>query len=129
MDINQTSTDVVAAAIATHGRPTWIAHVPERIRAEVPKDIIAGLLAGVPLDLPLERRVARVVAWCSDHLFEEVTPAIIAEIGDIAPDTARRFMVDHPDRFRRMSRTTFEIRDPETDRANGKRKLAPQTIR
>lgn len=73
-----------------------------------------------PIEAP--RRVKRVdyrraiERWCGDRVFEEVTVAQVAEAGCVSGATARKFIEDRADLFRRTGRSTWEVRDPQSDR-------------
>lgn len=54
--------------------------------------------------------------WCAERLFEEVTVGQVAEAGCVSPATARKFIEDRADLFRRLGRSTWEVRDPQADR-------------
>lgn len=54
--------------------------------------------------------------WCRDRLFEEVSVGQVAEVGCVSPSTARKFIEDRPDLFKRLGRSTWEVRDPRADR-------------
>jgi len=54
--------------------------------------------------------------WCGDRVFEEVTVAQVAEAGCVSAATARKFIEGRADLFRRIGRSTWEVRDPQSDR-------------
>ena len=57
-----------------------------------------------------------IMDWTKEHLFEEVTPQTIMEIGEISYPTALKFITERPDIFRKVKRGTYEVRDPKADR-------------
>lgn len=86
----------------------------------VPATIIESL-TGNPV-APVERRkritdkYRDIERWCADHTLEQVTPDIIAEIGDISVGTATTFIKERVHLFRKVKRGLYEIRDPKADR-------------
>lgn len=74
--------------------------------------------------IEVERTVKRVdkyraiVAWCNDHVYEQVTPNQLAEVGGVSYPTALKFINDRVDLFRRVKRGVYEVRDVQAERAN-----------
>jgi hypothetical protein len=58
-----------------------------------------------------------IVDWTKEHLFEQITPNSIMEVGEISYPTALKFINDRPDLFRKIKRGVYEVRDPQADRA------------
>lgn len=58
-----------------------------------------------------------IIDWTKEHLFEQITPNSIMEIGEISYPTALKFINDRPDLFRKIKRGLYEVRDPQADRA------------
>lgn len=71
----------------------------------------------------VERTVKRVdkyraiTDWCNAHVYEQVTPVQVAEIGGVSYPTALKFINDRVDLFRRVKRGVYEIRDVRAERA------------
>ena len=105
----------VAEAIATHGRPVWIAHVPISIRRQVPYEDILRLLDGASLANRTVKEQA-IRTYIAEHTYEEITTAQIAEIMQVSNSTARKYTEDHPDSFRPLRRGVWEIRNAKEDR-------------
>lgn len=58
-----------------------------------------------------------IIDWTKEHLFEQITPNSIMEVGEISYPTALKFIGDRPDLFRKIKRGLYEVRDPQADRA------------
>jgi len=112
-------------AMIEHGTPNWIAYVPTSVRKQVPSDRL------IELRQQYAQRSANVAnksatkhdlidEWCANNIFAEVTIAELAEIGGCSRGFARKKTIDRPDVFRRISHTTYEIRDPQEDRIREK---------
>ena len=114
------ATTIVAEAIEEYGRPFWVAHVPSRIRKMVPYSVIEQMLAGAEKKVPRGEKYQNIVDWTQEHLYEEVTPQTIMDVGGISYPTALKFIADHPDIFRKIKRGIYELRDPVADRESGK---------
>lgn len=57
-----------------------------------------------------------IIDWTQEHLFEQVTPNTVMEVGGISYPTALKFIGDRPDIFRKIKRGVYELRDPIADR-------------
>ena len=57
-----------------------------------------------------------IIDWTQEHLFEQITPETVMEIGEISYPTALKFINDRPDIFRKVKRGLYELRDPIADR-------------
>lgn len=57
-----------------------------------------------------------IIDWTKEHLFEQITPEIIMEVGDISYPTALKLINDRVDIFRKIKRGLYELRDPIADR-------------
>lgn len=62
-----------------------------------------------------------IIEWTEEHLFEQITPQTIMEVGEISYPTAIKFINDRPDIFRKVKRGLYEVRDPKADRKAEKR--------
>ena len=112
---------VVIDAMIEHGTPNWIAYVPKSIRSEVGVERIAELRSEYAhtssnVANRSETKHDLIDEWCANNVFAEVTLAQLAEIGNCSRGFARKKTIDRPDVFRRISHTTYEIRDPQEDR-------------
>lgn len=109
---------IIADAIAMYGRPNWVAAVPSRIRKLVPYPVILEMMEDAGRT-PVKRveKYQSIIDWTQEHLYEQVTPQDIMDIGDISYPTALKFIGDRPDIFRKIKRGLYELRDPQADRA------------
>lgn len=86
----------------------------------IDKDVAAEVFGPIETEAPRRhRRVDHrrmIERWCADRVFEEVTVAQVAEAGCVSPATARKFIEDRADLFKRLGRSTWEVRDPQADR-------------
>lgn len=89
----------------------------------VAASIITELTNG---DIDSERRTRRadkykaMLEWCKANVDVQVTPDQMAEIGDVSRATALKFIQDRVDLFRKIKRGLYEVRDPDTERAEEK---------
>lgn len=112
-------------AMIEHGTPNWIAYVPTSIRKQVGAQRIAELRtehASTSANVASKSATKHdlIDEWCANNVFAEVTIAELAEIGNCSRGFARKKTIDRPDVFRRISHTTYEIRDPQEDRIREK---------
>ena len=117
--------EMVAEAIETHGSPTWVAYVPMRIRKMVPAEIKTDLIKGAKASEGWGRqRDGRdtIIAWAKNNVFAEVTIKELAEIGEVSEATVRNLVKERMDIFRKIEGRKFEIRDPQEDRENDRRR-------
>lgn len=108
---------IIQEAINEYGRPYWIAHVPRSVRKMVPYPVIEEMLNSVGKTVvKRSEKYQSIVDWTQEHLYEEVTPQTIMEVGNISYPTALKFIGDRPDIFRKIKRGVYELRDPKADR-------------
>lgn len=109
----------VAEAIARHGRPNWVAHVPQPIRQQVSLDDLTVLLASARWStesLTKSNQYERMTEWCSDNVFAEVTINDLVEMSGLSSVSCRNFISDRPHLFRKLRRGVWEVRDPNADK-------------
>jgi hypothetical protein len=110
--------EIIADAINKHGRPHWIAVVPNRIRKLVPYPTLLEMMNNAGrVSVKRVEKYQSIIDWTQEHLFEQVTPQQIMDVGEISYPTALKFIGDRPDIFRKLKRGLYELRDPKTDRA------------
>lgn len=117
------ATDMVAEAIERYGAPAWVAKVPIRIRKLVPADIKAQMIANAKVSEGWATKQDgrnRIIAWCKNNIFAEVTVKELAAIGECSEATVRTLINDRRDIFRKSDGRKYEVRDPQTDRQNQK---------
>lgn len=109
--------EIISNAIEEHGRPMWIAVVPTRIRKLVPYPTLLEMMENAGrVSVKRTEKYQSIIDWAKDHLFEQVTPQQVMEVGDISYPTALKFIGDRPDIFRKIKRGLYELRDPQADR-------------
>lgn len=111
--------EIVKAAMAEHGSPTWVAFVPSRIRRMVPGALICQMIEATKNGAVPEKRADKyeaIYAWAAERIFEQVSPKQIMEIGNISYPTALKLIENRPDIFRKIKNGVYEIRDPQADR-------------
>lgn len=109
--------EIISNAIEEHGRPMWIAVVPTRIRKLVPYPTLLEMMENAGrVSVKRTEKYQSIIDWAKAHLFEQVTPQQVMEIGDISYPTALKFIGDRPDIFRKIKRGLYELRDPQADR-------------
>jgi hypothetical protein len=111
--------DQVAEAIATYGRPLWVAHIPKPIRDAVPVETLRELVRNAKWST--ESAAKRegwgdLMTYCRDNVYESVTATDLTDACGLSIPTIRKFITDRPDIFRKIQRGLWEIRDPESDR-------------
>jgi hypothetical protein len=114
----------VREAIATYGRPTWIAYTSKADREAIPPAELIELLSEAkrdPATIKQVDKIATIIQYAQDNLFAEVTPKSLAGIGEVSASTARKVMEDRPDLFKPLRRGVWEVRDAEFDRATDRR--------
>lgn len=119
------ATEMVVEAIDKYGSPCWVAYVPTRIRRMVPATIKAELIKGAKASEGWGRqRDGRdtIIAWAKNNVYAEVTVKELAEIGEVSEATVRTLVKERMDIFRKIEGRKYEIRDPEEDRANDRRR-------
>ena len=111
--------EIVGDAIATHGRPRWVAHVPISIRKQVDSQWLAQQLATAhrsPDSITREDQYKDILNWCKNNLFAEVTLADLQQLSGLSAPTVRKFIESRMDMFRKLRRGVWEVRDPQADR-------------
>jgi hypothetical protein len=111
--------DQVTEAIATYGRPLWVAHIPKPIRDAVPVETLRELVSNAKWST--EGAAKRegwgdLMVYCRENVYESVTVNDLTEACGLSIPTIRKFITDRPDIFRKIQRGLWEIRDPESDR-------------
>lgn len=108
---------IIRDALNEYGRPYWIAYVPRSVRKAVPYPVIEAMIHETD-KVPVKRsdKYQSIIDWTQEHLYEEVTPQTIMDIGGISYPTALKFISDRPDIFRKVKRGVYELRDPQADR-------------
>jgi len=117
------ATDIVAEAIEKYGAPVWVVKVPSRIRKLVPADIKAQMIATAKVSEGWATKQDgrnRIIAWCKNNIFAEVTVKELAAIGECSEATVRTLINDRRDIFRKSDGRKYEVRDPQADRENQK---------
>jgi hypothetical protein len=61
-------------------------------------------------------KYSAIFNYVDEHVFEQVTPAQIAEIGSVSHSTALKVIESRPDIFRKIKRGLYELRDAQADR-------------
>lgn len=109
----------VAEAIAAHGRPNWVAYVPQHVRQQVMSEDLAELLMGARWSdgaLTKQDRHEMILDWCEENTFAEVTIEQLQGVSGLSPSSVRNLITDRPDVFRKLRRGVWEVRDPKSDR-------------
>ena len=115
----QEATTQVAEAIEKHGAPAWVAYVPTRIRRLVPAEIKTAMIATAKVSEGWASKQDgrnRIIQWCKQNIFTEVTVKELAAIGECSEATVRTLINDRRDIFRKSDGRKYEVRDPEADR-------------
>lgn len=113
------SIEQVHQAIQEYGRPLWVAHVPKRLRVQVPIEQLVAWLAEAhqsPSTITRSDQYEAILRWCRNHIFEEVTLADLEGLSGLSIASVRKFVGERPDIFRRLRRGVWEVRDPQADR-------------
>jgi len=119
----QEATTQVAEAIEKYGAPAWVAFVPMRVRRLVPAEIKTAMIATAKVSAGWETKQDgrnRIIAWCGNNIFAEVTVKELAAIGECSEATVRTLINDRRDIFRKAEGRKYEIRDAHADRQNKK---------
>lgn len=91
----------------------------------VPEKIIKFL--GVETEETRKERRAdkytKILEWCEDHRYHQVTAEQIAEIGEMSYPTALKFMKSRPDLFHQVKRGLYEVKDPDLERMSAKQSI------
>jgi len=118
----QTAHQIIESAIVEYGRPNWVATVPMSIRQAVPPSDIEQMLAAATANPHIEKTDAIIeqtmVQWCIANLFAHITQHDLAATLGVTPERARRLIDRHADRYRKVQRGLWEVRDPQADRGH-----------
>jgi hypothetical protein len=87
-------------------------------RHALPSRIIAELGFESTVERPERRadKYKKIVDWCAENVYHQVTAEQIGEIGDFSYPTALKLIKERPDLFRLVKRGVYEVRDPVADR-------------
>jgi hypothetical protein len=112
---------IIIDAMIEHGTPNWVAYVPISVRKQITatrtvelREKYARLSESVANKRDTKHDL--IDDWCANNVFAEVTLAELAAIGNCSKEFVRQKTIARPDIFRRISHTTYEIRDPHEDR-------------
>lgn len=112
---------IIEQAIIEHGRPVWVSVVPMSIRQAVSPSEIEQMLAAATANPEIIKTddiiEQTMLQWCSEHLFEHITHHDLAATLGITAERARRLIDRHADRYRKVQRGLWEVRDPKADRS------------
>lgn len=117
----QEATTQVAEAIEKYGAPAWVAFVPIRVRKLVPAEIKSAMIATAKVSDGWQTKQDgrnRIITWCKQNIFAEVTVKELAAIGECSEATVRTLINDRRDIFRKSDGRKYEVRDPQSDRSN-----------
>lgn len=102
-------------------QPTWT--LTEVIRHySIDKRVAALFIGEDKATAAPERKQKRsekysaIFDYVDEHIFEQVTPNQIAEIGGVSYPTALKVIESRPDIFRKIKRGLYELRDAQADR-------------
>jgi hypothetical protein len=127
-----TAAEQVAAAIETHGVPRYIGVVPTSVRRQVPTDMMRSLLAAARISDGWARQGDRLIfgrldaretlrLWAAQNLYAVLTVAEIADAAGVPKSAVRTMISERADIFRKSDGRTYEVRDPNADRAAERR--------
>ena len=113
---------IIETAIVEYGRPMWVATVPMSIRQAVPSTDIEQMLIEATANPQIEKTIEIIeqtmLQWCTANLFAHITQHDLATTLGITPERARRLIDRHADRYRKVQRGLWEVRDPRADRGH-----------
>ena len=116
----QQAIQMVADAIQEYGRPAWLGKIPMRIVRLVPPETLALLMESNTSALNKRSdKYDALLAWASEHLFEQFTTEQIVEVSGFSYPTTLKFIQESPT-FRKVKKGLWEIRDAEADRKSEK---------
>ena len=111
---------IIEQAIAEYGRPYWVAAVPMSVRQSLPSGEIEQILTSAssnPDIIKSEDILTKIMfEWCANNLFVQVTHHDLAVALGITSTQARGFINRNPERFRKLQRGCWEVRDPQSDK-------------
>ena len=111
---------IIQQAITQHGRPLWVSTVPMSISQAVAPEEIEKMLVNASTNPEIVKSddiiVQTMLQWCSEHLFEHITHHDLAKKLGTTSMHARGLINRHPERFRKLQRGWWEVRDPKSDR-------------
>jgi hypothetical protein len=127
-----TAAEQVATAIETHGVPRYIGAVPTSVRRQVPTDTMRSLLAAARISDGWARQGDRLIfgridaretlrLWAAQNLYAVLTVAEIADAAGVPKSAVRTMISERADIFRKSDGRTYEVRDPNADRAAERR--------
>lgn len=62
-------------------------------------------------------KYGKILEWCANNRYHQVTAEQVAEVGDMSYATALKFMKSRPDLFHQLKRGLYEVRDPDLERS------------
>ena len=115
-------------AVATYGMPVWYVKISINKQWLVPLDVRRNLLAEAR---PSEgwvndkgcwyrgRLDAQAVLrnWASSNVYKVMTVREIADSASVPQTAVRKLIAERPDILRKSDGRTYEVRDPQADRA------------
>ena len=107
---------IVSDAIDQYGRPAWLGYVPMRIVRKIPYETFTLLLESNISSLNKRSdKYGALLAWASEHLFEQFTTEQIVEVSGFSYPTTLKFLQESPS-FRKVKKGLWEVRDADADR-------------
>lgn len=94
-------------------------HDPLALRKNAVAQKVIDFLGVESPEMKRERRAdkyAKILEWCEENRYHQVTAEQIAEVGDMSYATALKYMKSRPDLFHQLKRGLYEIRDPDNER-------------
>lgn len=112
-------------AIAQHGLPIALAHVPIRVRKLIPPDTLRALLATARRSQPQTAPSAdathdALIAFCDNHPYCITTTRSIADTIGCSQHTVRKFIANQPNYFKRIDQYKWEIRNYKEEKTKDK---------
>ena len=111
---------IIEQAIAEYGRPYWVATVPMSVRQSLSSGEIEQILTSASSNPDIIKSedilIKTMFQWCTNNLFAHITHHDLAAILGTTSMQARTFINKNPERFRKLQRGCWEVRDPQSDK-------------
>ena len=116
----ETAEQIMWSALREYGLPKWCAYMSIIERQAIPQARRAEILEMARYDASIEKSddivYEMMKRWCADNLFVHLTQQTLGDEIGITPERAHRLMMANTDRFRKIQRGLWEVRDPRADR-------------
>ncbi len=118
----ETPEQQVRNAIATYGRPNWVAEIPMSVIRQVDKKLLEEIITSAGA-MPIKKvtdKYSKMEQWCLQNVGAEVSAYSLADDFGMSAPTTRKWINSRVDLFRKVREGVWVIRDVQNERLRDK---------